>query len=91
MMVGSFFLKFNNLPPQIPLFYSRGDGEEQMADIYLIFLLPILSIILVSANSLIKSKLFPQVYLIERIIYYVNISIIALTTLIFLKILLVVT
>ncbi|HLL60269.1 MAG TPA: hypothetical protein VK338_01000 [Candidatus Nitrosocosmicus sp.] len=91
VMFGSFLLKINNLPPQIPLFYSRGDGEEQMADTFWIFLLPIISLLLVTTNHILRKRYFAGVFLIERIVYYTNITIIIVTTVIFLKILLLVT
>lgn len=91
VMVGSFVIKLQNLPPQLPLFYSQGDGEAQMADSYWIFLLPILSILLVIINTFIKNKFFKENLLVEKIIYYTNLGIIIFISLIFLKILLLIT
>ena len=40
VMFISFFFKLNKLPPEIPLFYSKASGDSQIADWWLIFLIP---------------------------------------------------
>ncbi len=91
IMGGTFVLKYSSVPPQVPLFYSQGDGDQQMADTYLLFLLPLVCYLLVFANMFIRNKFFSDVFLIERIVYYLNIAIILLTTFTFLKILLLIS
>ena len=43
--------QFNNLPPQVPLFYSLPWGEAQLVPATYFFLLPVFSIIVLLLNS----------------------------------------
>jgi hypothetical protein len=49
--------KFSQLPPKIPLFYSRAWGEEQLAEVHYIFGLPIMSLIVLVVNNFIASMM----------------------------------
>jgi hypothetical protein len=91
VMIVVFILFFNKLPPQIPLFYSLSDGEDAVVDTIFIFVLPVLSILLVTANSILKKKYFKENALLDHIFYYCNLLIIVSTTIIFLRIILLVT
>ncbi|OGD86315.1 hypothetical protein A2Z23_00140 [Candidatus Curtissbacteria bacterium RBG_16_39_7] len=60
--VGSFFfllgtllllLKFQSLPPQIPLFYSKPWGEERIPEKIWLWLIPFISFLIISFNFLI--------------------------------------
>ncbi len=46
---------FSQLPPQVPLFYSRPWGKSQLADPLYLFLLPGLSILVLIINSIISA------------------------------------
>lgn len=49
--------KFNELPPQIPLFYSRAWGREQLVEVHNIFILPIMSLAVSVVNNFIASTM----------------------------------
>lgn len=85
-MILLFIIKFNNLPPQLPIYYSVGEGEEQIADYYLILIIPILSFLIVMVNNYLKIKKFYDNVLIQKIFYYLNLIIIIFFTLIFFRI-----
>lgn len=86
IMTGVFMIKTKDLPPQIPLFYSRLEGDDQIADLSMIFLLPFLSLFMVFVNNFIVKKYFSDNDFIRQITYYVNLTIICLILFIFLRI-----
>lgn len=55
---GLLFIKLNNLPPQLPLYYSLPWGESQLASASSVFLLPILSLGILLINQFIATILF---------------------------------
>jgi len=81
-----FFLKLKTLPPQIPLFYSQVWGEDQLGKIWMIFIIPFLMILFVFINNFLKNKYFKNQLVFITIFYYTNLLIIISFTLIFLKI-----
>lgn len=91
ILVAFFVLRFNRLSPQIPLFYSKPEGEEQITDSFMIFLLPVVSFSIVFLNNYLVDKHFPDNNFIGSIFYYANLFIIFLTSFIFLTILLLIT
>ncbi|GEM_PF-893120 len=91
MMVLAILFKLTSLPPQIPLFYSRPDGELQLGDWWFIFLLPILMNALYILNTMVQKKYFPENYFVQTFVYYFKLFIISIFTLIFLKIIFLVT
>lgn len=60
--------KFNDLPPEIPLYYSRPWGAEQLANSSSIFLLPILSITVLIINNLFAVLLLRSNSLLSRLL-----------------------
>ena len=86
VMIGTFLLRFPRLPPQIPLYYSKFWGESQLADLWMIFILPIFMNSLYFINGKILNKFYSTNELIKNIFYYFNIFIIVSFTLIFIKI-----
>ena len=91
IMLGVLLLRFNLLPPQIPLFYSKPPGEDQLADTWIILLLPALMNFLYILNNFIYRKYFKQNDLLKKIFYYLNLFIIISFTLILIKIIFVIT
>lgn len=91
VMVLLFLLKFRTMPPQIPLFYSRPWGESQLADYWSIFILPIFLNLLFFLNQHINNRFYKDNYLIRDIIYYLNIFLIISFTLVFIKIVFIVS
>ncbi|MEK7177955.1 MAG: hypothetical protein AAB705_03960 [Patescibacteria group bacterium] len=91
LMVVTFLLKFKTMPPQIPLFYSQLWGESQLADSWVIFILPIFMNILYITNQYIFNKFYSENIFIKNIFYYLNLFLITSFTLIFIKIIFVVS
>ncbi len=91
VMLLSFILRLSHIPPQLPLFYSRTHGEDQLADSWFIILLPILLNGLYIVNSLIFRKFFTGNDFVRKIVIYLNGSVIVSLTLIFVKIIFLVT
>ncbi len=85
-MIVTFLFRFSRLPPQLPLFYSRLWGEDQLVDTWLIFLLPIFLNLLFFINNYIIKKIYSDNEFIKKIFYYLNIFLIFGFTLIFIKI-----
>ena len=86
LMVVTFLLRFSTLPPQIPLFYSKITGEEQLGDTWMIFLLLILANIFYFLNEYIVKNKFPQNEFVKTIFKFVNIFVVVCFSLIFIKI-----
>jgi len=86
LMIITFLLKFSRLPPQVPLFYSQLWGEGQLADTWLIFLLPVFLNLLFFLNNYLFIKFYSDNVLIKKIFYYLNLFLIFSFTLIFIKI-----
>lgn len=91
VMLISFLFKLNKFPPEIPLFYSRPSGDPQIADWWLIFLLPLLLNALYYLNTYIYKKFFLGNEFVENITYYFKLFLISSFTLIFIKILFLIT
>ena len=85
-MIVTFILKFNSLPPQLPLFYSRPWGEAQLVDTWMIFLIPLLLNLLYVANNYLYKRFFFDNELSKKIFNYLMIFLIIGFTLIFVKI-----
>lgn len=60
--------KYGDLPPQIPLFYSRPWGEEQLAGSLNIFLLPIFSLVFLLINNLLAVFFLKSISLLSRLL-----------------------
>ncbi len=86
LMIVSFIFKFKSLPPQLPLFYSHPWGETQLVDTWMIFLIPLLLNFLYVTNNYLYKKFFSGNELIKKIFDYLMIFLIAGFTLIFIKI-----
>ena len=91
LMIVTFLLRFNLLPPQFPLFYSQPWGENQLADSWMIFLLPIFLNLLFFINQYIFNKFYHDNIFIKNIFHYLNLFLIASFTLIFIKIIFIVS
>lgn len=83
------FVKFNDLPPQIPLYYSLPWGANGLASSSALFIIPVASIIIFLVNSilaafsLIKHILFSRLLLIFSLLFSL-LSLYTLTRIIFL-------
>ncbi len=72
LMLLIFFLRIKTLPPQIPLFYSHFPAENQLTDLWLIFIIPIIMNVFFFLNIYLTKKLFLDNYLINKISQYLN-------------------
>lgn len=79
---------YPHLPPQIPLFYSKPWGEDQLAEKWMIFLLPVLSHTIFLFNSILYNKLYIPNTISRNILQALNIFVITITSLITIKLLL---
>jgi len=86
-----FILNFNRLPPQIPLFYSKTWGENQLADLFMIFLLPFFLNLFFFLNNFIYANFFSENILVKKIVDYLNIFLMIIIPIIFLRIIFLVT
>jgi len=86
LMITSFLLRFSTLPPQIPLFFSKIAGEEQLGDTWMIFILLILANFFYFINNYIVRRFFSQNEFVKTTLKFVNIFIVVSLTLIFVRI-----
>lgn len=91
IMAAVFAWKFQQLPEQIPLFYSHPWGEPQIADYWYIVILPILMHTIILLNSYIVKKYLSEDNLFKKTFKIMNIFFIIIFTSIFLKIIFLVT
>jgi hypothetical protein len=91
LMTIVFLWRLNHLPPQIPLFYSRPWGEDQLADTWMLVFPPLLLNLLIVLNNYLYKKFFLGNILVKRIIDYVSIFLVVSFTVIFIRIILLVT
>jgi len=82
----TLLLGFNHLPPQIPLFFSKPWGEDQLADTWMIILLPVLLNSLYFINLSLYKRFFSGNEFVKKIVDYLNIFLMVSITLIFIKI-----
>lgn len=91
IMILSFVLRYKTFPPQIPLFYTHSVGEDQLGEWWMIFLLPLLLNVFVLTNRFIYRKFFISNTFVAQTIYYLNLFLMVSFTLIFIKIVLLVS
>ncbi|MGI6278240.1 MAG: hypothetical protein ACOYJ8_00245 [Patescibacteria group bacterium] len=69
LMVGLFFVVYNKLPPQVPLFYSRPWGEAQLASPWLLLVLPALSFFISLLNFILSGLFFDRPFLVQVLMW----------------------
>lgn len=62
--------QFSRLPPEVPLFYSRSWGEEQLARREFLFLLPSFSLIVLILNLFAAGRIFSKEKLLAQILLW---------------------
>lgn len=55
--VGILLVFWRNLPPEVPLLYSRPWGEDQLTSPYFLWMIPILGIVIGSGLGLVTNKI----------------------------------
>lgn len=91
IMFGLLGLRYSTLPPQIPLYYSRTWGEDQLVDWWMILMLPLFFNLLYFLNTIIYRKFFSGNIFVKKIIDYLNVFLAVSITFIFVKIILLVS
>lgn len=86
IMGAVFFWRFPTMPPQIPLFFSHSQGEDQLGEWWMIFLLPVFLNVFIFINKLVFRAFFKGNVFVEKVFYYLDLFLIVTFTLIFLKI-----
>ena len=86
VMLLTLALAFRTLPPVLPLFYSKPEGETQLALWWLILLIPVCMNSLFILNNTVTRKLFSLSDFANKIIWYANLALIAIFTAVFIKI-----
>jgi hypothetical protein len=90
IMVAATLLSYSQLPPQIPLYYTHPWGEDQLADMWVIALIPLLLHIFFFVNNWIKNKYVVKESFVAKLINVFNLFLVCTFTLVFLKIILLV-
>ncbi|NTU46627.1 hypothetical protein HGA88_03290 [Candidatus Roizmanbacteria bacterium] len=70
LMAFAFVMRFSHLPPQIPLFYSRAWGEDQLGDMWFLFLPVLFLHVFVFLNT----AIFQRFFLVDPLIKKINIG-----------------
>ena len=70
IQVGLIIFFYPKLPPQIPLFFSRPWGEQQLIQPILIIILPIFSLVFLIINSLIASMFLEKEKFLSQILAF---------------------
>ncbi|KKQ36402.1 MAG: hypothetical protein US54_C0069G0008 [Candidatus Roizmanbacteria bacterium GW2011_GWA2_37_7] len=72
LIATTFAWRFQFLPKQIPLFYSKPWGEPQIADVWYILLLPIFMNLMFFVNNQISNRFFSTQTVIRNIFAFSN-------------------
>lgn len=91
IMLVVFLFRYTSLPPQIPLFYVHQSGEDQLAEWWMIFLLPVLLDVFYALNSFFLRKYFHNNTFVTKVVYYFNLFLIITFTIIFIRIVLLIS
>ena len=86
LMLVTFAFSFRTLPPMVPLFYSKPQGELQLGAWWLIAILPLCMNLLYVLNAKLTKKLFSESDFANKIIFYANLAIVIIFTALFIKI-----
>lgn len=85
-MLLTLALAFRTLPPVLPMFYSKPEGDTQLAVWWLILLIPVCMNSLFILNNTLTRKLFSLSDFANKIIWYANLVLITILTAVFIKI-----
>lgn len=87
IMIVVFAASYLRLPPQVPLWYSRVEGEMQIAPWWMLLLIPVLMNGFVLLNVFMQRKLFAESHFVKSLIDGFNNIVMIAFVLLFLKIL----
>ena len=86
-----FIFKFSKLPPEVPLFYSRPWGQEQLALSWQLTILPFSALIFFVLDLLLASKFYSQYPLLAQILVWSSACFSLLVTITLVKIIILIT
>lgn len=81
---------FPKMPPQIPLFYSRPIGKEQLANKRLFFFLPLICSLIILINFRLASFYYQKEAFLSKILIWTSVLIAILTNITLVKILIII-
>lgn len=70
LIIGTYGVIYNYLPPNLPLFYSLSWGQAQLINKQQFLILPFILVLLALINVLISFHLHPQQIVLKRIIIF---------------------
>jgi uncharacterized membrane protein len=91
VQMGLIILFYPKLPPQIPLFFSRPWGEQQLVLPILIIILPIFSLVFLIINSLIASMFLDKEKFLSQVLVFGSVIFTIFNTIAMIKIFLLTT
>lgn len=91
LVVAIFLLNINRMPPELPLYYSRPPGEAQIAQWWMLFSLPLIMNSFVVLNGYLGNHVFKNNPFVATTFRVFTIGAIISLTLVFLKIILLIT
>lgn len=75
LILGTYFVLYNYLPPRLPLFYSISWGENQLVTKQQFLILPAVLVLITLVNIFISSHLHPLQIVLKKIISFQSIFI----------------
>jgi len=72
VQIALIFFKYSELPPQIPLFYSRPWGDSQLAPLNYAYLLPVLSVGILIVNNFLAIFYLRSAELLSRLLTIIS-------------------
>lgn len=87
IMGAAYFFLQSQLPPQVPVYYSRPWGEDQLADLWIISIIPIVMHLFIFGNMLTIRLFFKKNEFIIRTFSFANWLYLVLFPIIFIRIL----
>lgn len=91
VMILLFLLRSASFPPQIPLFYVHQAGEDQLGEWWMIFLLPFFLDLFYILNRFVLHRFFQDNKFAARVVHYFNLFLIVAFTLIFIRIIILIS
>ncbi len=90
IMIAATALSYSRLPPQIPLFYTHTWGEEQLADIWFIAIIPLFMHLFFFLNNWIRNRFLAKESFLYKLFNTCNTFLVISFTIVYLKIILLV-
>lgn len=80
-------LKWESLPPELPLYYSRPWGDEQIAPRIFVGIFPLISIVFLILNTLLSRMFFYTEHLLSTVLLWSAMLVVILSSIGLIKIL----